>query len=150
MDQLRPWVSQYDVDALRYDFLVLRGRSKSGKSTLAKSIGDIFGLGKPFVQTVQDALSPDLKKYDESFGYLVFDNVNSQEFVLSYRAMFQSNNDVHLLGTSVTGIYSYSVWLYRVPIVITIDHNAEWDVADPWLSENSRLIDLAGPCYIPP
>jgi len=63
--------------------------------------------------------------------------------------MFQSNNDVHTLGSSNTGIYSYSVWLYRVPIVITIDHTARWDVHEPWLRENSVLIDLTEPCYIP-
>lgn len=150
VSQLRPWAGQYDNDALRFDFLVLRGASKSGKSTLAKSIGHICGFGKPFVQTVQDAPSPDLRKYDESYGYIVFDNVNHQDFVLSFRAMFQANNDAHTLGASATGIYSYTVWLYRVPIVITIDHNTVWNVQDPWLSENSRLIDLTGPCYSPP
>ena len=53
---LEPWKRQYDQVRPRYEFLVLRGASRTGKSTLARSLG-----GTPFVQTVQSALSPDLR-----------------------------------------------------------------------------------------
>ena len=41
--------------------------------------------------------------------------------------MFQANNDIHTLGDSKTGMYSYDVWLYQVPLVVTVDMNAKWD-----------------------
>ena len=69
------------------------------------------------------------------------------DFVLDHRALFQSNNSIHTLGISQTGIYSYRVWLYRVPIVVTVDESAIWDSTEPWLSQNLAEILLAGPCY---
>ena len=53
---LEPWRIQYQQVLPRYKFLVLRGASRTGKSTLARSFG-----GTPFIQTVQSALSPDLR-----------------------------------------------------------------------------------------
>ena len=77
LSRLQPWVSQYQSVQLRYKFLVLRGGSQTGKSTLAKSLGHLFGWCRPFVQTVQSAEAPDLKAYSpEVHGYILFDNVN--------------------------------------------------------------------------
>ena len=61
--------------------------------------------------------------------------------------MIQANHDIHLLGESKTGMYSYPVWLYRVPIVVTVDMTAEWNVNEPWTKENCFYIFLDGPCY---
>lgn len=146
-----PWASQYQEPKMRYKFLILRGGSQSGKSTLAKSLGDIFGLGKPFIQTVQDAEAADLKGFDrQQYGYILFDNINSMEFVLSQRALFQANCDVHQLAQSKTGIYSYAVWLFKIPIVGTVDMSATWDSREPWLAANMHEVLLDGPCYLPP
>ena len=72
---------------MRDQFLVICGGSCSG---LAKALGEIFGFGQVFTQTVQDAPAPDLAKYDaQKHGYLLFDNVNSHTFVLDSRALFQ-------------------------------------------------------------
>ena len=111
---LQPWSVQYGSDQLRYKFLLLRGGSRTGKSTLAKSLGQLFGWRPPYVQTVQGAPAPDLKDFRrEEHGFILFDNVNSMDFVLDHRALFQSNNSIHTLGISQTGIYSYRVWLYN-------------------------------------
>ena len=67
-------------------------------------------------------------------GYVLFDNVNSMEFVLDHRALFQSNNLIHTLLQ--TGIYSYRVQLHRIPIVVTVDDSAVWDSTETWLSQN--------------
>lgn len=145
---LRPWSDQYTRDEMRYKFLVLRGVSRSGKSTLAKSLGHELELGRPFVQTVQNATAADLKNFsNEHHGYIVFDNVNDQEFVLSQRALFQANNDVHTLADSKTGMYAYSVWLYQVPIVLTVDTSATWSPQEDWIFANSVDVFLSGPCY---
>ena len=147
---LKPWAEQYKTDAMRYHFLVLHGGSRTGKSTLAKALGDqsLFGFGTPYVQTVQSAESPDLRAFSlEEHGYILFDNVDDMKFILDHRATVQANNDIHVLGESKTGMYSYPVWLYCVPIVVTIDLTAQWDREELWIKENCFHIYLDQPCY---
>ena len=81
-------------------------------------------------------------------SYVIFDNVNDMKFILDYRAMFQANNDIHTLGDNKTGCYSYDVWLWRVPIVVTIDMSAEWDQQDPWIQANSIHVFLEGQSWV--
>jgi len=144
MASLAPWRTQYQSMLPRYKLLVMMGASRTGKSTLARSLG-----GTPFTQTVQSALSPDLRGYDPSVhSYIIFDNVNNMEFVLDHRALFQANNDMHTLGESKTGMYSYDVWIWKVPIVVTVDLSARWDRTEPWIRDNSMLVFLSGPSWI--
>ena len=144
MKMVDEWKEQYREVLDRFKFLVLVGASRTGKSSLARSLG-----GVPFVQTVQSGDAPDLKAYDPAYHpYLVFDNVNDMSFVMNYRALFQANNDVHKLAESRRGMYSYEVHLWRVPIVFTVDHSARWDQDDPWISQNSVHILLDGPSWI--
>ena len=99
----------------------------------------------PLTQTAQSATAPDVRGYNPStHSYVIFDNVNDMKFILDYRAMFQANNDIHTLGDSKTGCYSYDVWLWRVPIVVTIDMSAEWDQQEPWIQANSIHAFLEG------
>lgn len=146
---LEPWRQQYEAKGDRYKFLVLRGASRTGKSTLARYLGAAMGMGNtPFIQTVQSAVTPDLRNYQpEVHNYLVFDNVNDVKFVLDYRALFQANNDIHTLGDSKTGIYSYDVWLYKVPMVITVDMSAKWDPQELWIKDNCFDVLLDGPSW---
>ena len=57
------------------------------------------------------------------------------------------NNDVHTLGESKTGMYSYEVWLFRVLIVVAVDMSADWDPAEPWIKENCFDVLLQGPSW---
>ena len=99
---------------------------------------------------MQDAEAPDLRQFSrDQHGYIVFDNVNDMAFVLNNRALFQANNDIHTLGSSRTGIYSYQVWLYRVPIVVTVDMSARWDPDEPWIQDNMVEVFMQRPCYLP-
>ena len=104
--------------------------------------------GTPFVQTVQSATAPDLRSYDaDVHPYIVFDNVNDMKFILDFRALFQANNDLHTLGESRTGCYVYDVWIYKVPIVVTVDMTATWDPQELWIRENCFDVFLQGPCW---
>ena len=148
IEQLRPWAAQFDHMAMRYKFLILRGGSQSGKSTLAKSLHTIFNWKRPYIQVVQDTLFADLKEFSRAeHGLVVFDNINDMQFIMGQRALVQSNDMVHTLGQSATGIYAYSVWLYKIPIVGTVDLSATWNSSDPWMRDNMVLIDLLGPCF---
>ena len=118
--------------------------SRTGKSTLAKSLGP-----NPYVQTVQNAEAPDLKGFKHGVHtYILFDNVNDMQFVLDARALFQANNDFHTLGDSRTGMYAYQVWLWRVPMVVTMDETAELDSNEPWIRENMFEVALSGPSWV--
>ena len=59
----------------------------------------------------------------------------------------QAKNDVHSLGDSRTGIYSYDVWLFRVPLVVTVDLSAEWDPQELWIQDNCFDVFLDGPSW---
>ena len=78
---------------------------------------------------------------------VVFDNVNTDAFVLHYRALIQANNDAHTLGASSTGMYAYRVWLWRVPIVLIVDTQAGWNNENPWIKENCFEVAFDEPCY---
>ena len=69
-------------------------------------------------------------------------------FVIDYRALFQANNDIHTLGKSKTGCYSYDVWLWKVRMVVTIDMTARWDGGEEWIKENCVEVMLDGPCWV--
>ena len=150
LEQLTPWHSQYRTVLPRFKLLVLRGASRTGKSTLARSLAAMLGAsGSPSVQTVQSAESPDLRSYSaQQHPYIVFDNVNDQSFVFNHRALFQANNDIHTLGESRTGIYSYDVWIWRVPIVVTVYMSASWSPHEPWIMDNCFDVLLQGPSWI--
>ncbi len=70
------------------------------------------------------------------------------KFILDNRALVQANNDIDMLGQSKTGMYAYPVWLYRVPIVVTVELTARWDVSEPWIAENCVSIFLDAPCFL--
>ena len=57
------------------------------------------------------------------------------------------SQDVHTLGESRTGVYSYTVWLYRTPLVFTVDLSAKWDSNEAWIKPNCVELTLDGPCY---
>ena len=92
---------------------------RTGKGTLARSLGQFFQLGGgPFIQTVQSELSPDIRTYSpDVHKYIIFDSINDKQFVLDCRAMFQANNDVHTLGDSTTGMLRIAVGLNRIRMV---------------------------------
>ena len=59
--------------------------------------------------------------------------------------MIQANDDFHVLGTSATGMYSYCVWLWRAPIVLTVDAQAEWNSENPWITDNCYEVAFEEP-----
>ena len=44
-------------------------------------------------------------------------------------------------------MYSYDVWLWRVPIVVTVDLSARWQQDEPWINDNSVCVFLDGPSW---
>ena len=100
------------------------------------------------MQTVQSSPAPNLKAFDWTFHrMIVFDHVNNLDFMLNWRALMQANNDMRILGDSSTGMYAYHVWLWKVPIVLTVDTQAVWDSENSWVKENCFEVVFDEPCY---
>ena len=62
-------------------------------------------------------------------------------FILKYRALLQSNVDVHMLGESATGVYAYKVFLWAIPVCITFDVDVDPTLFNEseWLQANVLL-----------
>ncbi len=41
----------------------------------------------------------------------------------------------------------YRVWLWKVPIVLTVDTQAAWDPENEWVAQNCADVVLSEPCY---
>jgi hypothetical protein len=120
---LDQWRAQYHTIDFRYRFLIIVGITRSGKTQLAKSL-----YSNPFTDVVEDALLPCLDGLrlvgDGRHDAVVFDNVNTTEFVLRSRALFQASADTVILGKSATGMYAKAYMLHQVPMICTIDRQA--------------------------
>lgn len=146
---LPKFLEQFDWAKDRYMIYGLQGPSQAAKTSFTKAL-----FKSPFVVTVQGQETLDLRDFKYGFhDALILDNVNSLDLVLANRALLQSNNDTHRLGVSSTGIYSYAVYLWAVPVVLTMDldvNTAEALKRSEWLRANLLLDVLPSnaKCYL--
>ena len=47
-----------------------------------------------------------------------------------------------------TGMYSYDVWLWQVPLVVTVHMSADWDPQELWDKDNCFEVLLQVPSWI--
>ena len=66
-------------------------------------------------------------------------------FILKYRALLQSNVDVHMLEESATGVYAYKVFLWAISVCITFDVDV-----DPTLFNESECAKMLCGRGLPP
>ena len=144
------FMDQYQWAQERYLMYALQGPSQAAKTSFAKTL-----FKNPFVVTCQGAECLNLNgfRYGEH-GALVLDNIVDLDLILQHRALLQANTDEHRLGESATGIYSYSVFLWAVPIIMTIDMDVDAAgaiAASEWLSANvlRDMLPRGATCYVP-
>jgi hypothetical protein len=108
---------------------------------------------EPFVVTIQgqDVLNLQAFQYGHHDA-LILDNLIDWSLVLKFRALLQANVDLHRLGESATGIYSYSVFLWAVPVCVTLDSDVDCQpfYESEWLQANVFMDTLpeGAKCYI--
>lgn len=146
---LQRFLDQFSYAKERYAIYALQGPSQAAKTSFVKSL-----FKNPYVITVQGASTLNLSAF--KYGHhdaLILDNINSFEIILSLRALLQSNTDIHRLGESATGIYSYTVYLWAVPVLATLDldvqaveefRKSEWLCANVWLD----VLGVNDKCFI--
>lgn len=145
-----PEVTAWEDSFLKLDFrwkiLVLCADSSSGKSNFAETLFD-----NPFLLTVEGSQHLDLKGFDyEKHDGLVLDNVNSWGQILQWRALLQARNAKSKGGQSATNVFSYTQYLYGVPVVATVDLDApdahlvdrEHEERSKWLCRNCTIVRL--------
>ena len=120
--EVRDWMAQYSEAQERYKMLVLYGPSCTGKSKLARHL---YGEANTLVVDVQHAAHPDLKGYvREKHKAILLDEVASPKFIVGNKKVLQAHIDGALLGQSATQLYTYPVFLWRVPLILTTNN---WD-----------------------
>lgn len=117
--------------------LVLYGPSCTGKSRLARSL---YGEMRTLVVDVQHAEHPDLRGFKRSaHAAVLLDEVASPAFIVANKKLLQAHVDGALLGQSATQLYTYDVWLWRVPLMLTtnnFDCSKLTDAEKNWVTTN--------------
>ena len=140
---------QFDEVLDRYMLLVLWGPSRTGKSKLARSL---YGEAQTLVVDIQHAMHPDLRDYKRGRSLaLLLDEMSSPEFIIQNKKLLQAHVDGAKLGQSATQLYSYNVFLWRLPIIITTNN---WNLDDleevdrEWIESNCLAVYIGEPVWL--
>ena len=131
------WKASYEGLRTRYNILVIRAGSKSGKTEFAKSL-----FPTVWEQVVEDLPAPNLRTFHmHAFDAILFDNVNAASFILDNRGLLMARNTVHHLAQTATGLFTYPRFLHRVPIMVTMDVERNWPDSD-WFKANCIVVTV--------
>ena len=149
--EVERWMMCYEEIEERYCMLVLHGPSKTGKSRLARSL---FGEGRTLVVDVQNAKHPDLHSYRRhEHAAILLGEVSGPSFIVENKKLLQAHVDGALLGQSPTQQYTYEVFLWRTPIMLTTNN---WDLSRltaaelDWVHANCVAVYVPEPVYRTP
>jgi hypothetical protein len=159
-DEALPWRSyplvemflrQFERPRPRYNFLVIDGPSRLGKTAFARSLAP---LGETLELNMAGGASPDLRAYSPlTHDVLLFDEIEPSQ-VLANKKMFQAQAAPISLGTSTTNVYAFSIVVAGKKIVCCSNNWREklrdTSVADAeWLAANSFLLSVSEPMWLP-
>ena len=109
------WLPQYAQKLLRYKLLVLEGSSCVGKTVWARFLavpGHVLELN------CASARFANFRDYDPDVHEVCILDEASPELILTERKLFQAGPQLVDLGNSTTGCYTYSVWVWRLKMVV--------------------------------
>ena len=146
--EIEQWKMSYEEVEERYKMLVLHGPSRTGKSRLARAL---FGAHRTMVVDVQHADHPDMHGYERHRHLAVLmDEVQSPHFIANNKKLLQAHVDGAILGQSATQLYTYEVFLWRTPIILTTNN---WDLStltvaeNEWIASNCVAVYIGEPVY---
>ena len=144
------FVKQFETPLHRYQFLVLSGPSKVGKTAFARSLCD-SGLETLELNCASGA-EPDLRAYRlRKHGLILFDEIVAQQ-VVAQRKLFQAQSARVQLGCSATNCHSYDVFVWRTKMVLA-SNNWESSLAElsdsdqAWVVANSIVLQVNEPMW---
>jgi hypothetical protein len=167
LPSVEEWKLQYSKVKSRYLFLVLDGKSQTGKTRFAYSLSppptsevDVFATSESARLSTDRQVYyadcsgglPDLRGFRRAVHrLLVLDEISCRSALL-LKKILQASNDDCLMGASPTMQHAYVVNTYRTMIVITTN---TWSsglsrVAMPdheWLTANSVYVEVTAPLW---
>ena len=147
---LNSWMLQYSEDVTgkvgRFKFLVLVGPSVQGKTSKAMSLFPGRTL-KVCCGSCPPGILPSVADFRRGLHKaIVFDEVRMDQ-VLRHREFFQANSYKQSLGHSATNMFTYSVFIYQVALILCTN---EWNMSSTeflpsdleWIGANQVLVTL--------
>lgn len=119
----------------RYNFLIIAGASKTGKSEFAVS---------RFKNPFEHKGVINWKGYDHEVhdGIIIHDVATVFTYILKHRELFQSNNGMHTVNSSDANAYAFQVYLHRKPIIVVCNYDHMRTFNNEWLDENSYCLRI--------
>ena len=146
------WERTFEKIEFRYNFLVLDGPSKMGKTLFCRSRS--LGSGGCLLEVdCAGADTPDLSQYEFGRHTMILCDEGSAAMVLRYKKLFQASASYTRLCSSRTNCHAYDVWAHRVKFVVT--SNRWWAETESlpredadWLWQNSTYIYVDRPLWV--
>ena len=156
---LRPFNSSEKVaefnqqfEQIRYRFLVLEGKSKTGKTFFTK-----WMLGDPsrvYETNCAACPEPELRDFKALYHQVILFDEAAPEMVIAQKKLFQAPPCFVEMGCRATNCHSYNVMVSGIRLVICSNG---WNEAvagmksqadKDWLEDNSIVVDVKGePMY---
>ena len=148
--EVTEWEATFKKTRFRYNFLILDGPSKMGKTLFCRSRS--LGGGELLEIDCAGADTPDLSGFQFGRHTMVLCDEGSAQMVLRYKKLFQASASFVTLGSSKTNCHAYDVWAHGVKFVVTsnrwkseLDDLAREDSS--WLSDNSVYVYVDRPLW---
>ena len=137
------WLSLFHEELDRYPFLVVLARSRAGKTEWAKSL-----FKQPLVLQVGtlEHFPDGMRKFRRKFhDGIVLDDLRDFSFCERHQEKLQGKVDTEVeFASTPSGQYTFSKWLWRVPVVITANYTTKnrelLETSDFLANENNRVL----------
>ena len=124
---------------------------QQARALALREASSLFGMDRTLVVDVQHAEHPDLRAFRRHVHRAVLlDEVANPSFIVNNKKLLQAHVDGAILGQSATQLFSYEVFLWRVPIILTTNN---WHLSDltaeqrEWVKANCVVVHVADPVY---
>jgi hypothetical protein len=143
IDVVLAWQAQYASLLPRYDFLILDGDSKFGKTWYALSLN---ALGKTLYSDCTSGY-PNLKEFNSAKHDAILLDEITPKCAISIKKAVQASNELVTLGSSPTMCNAYKLHLHRVQIIccsnVWVSDLKKLNKKDAkWLLSNSRYVKV--------
>ena len=150
IESVEQWKEDHKAIRPRYKFLVLVGPSGLGKTQYAKAL---VPSGRALELNMAAAPEPDLKGFDTSVHDLILFDECPAKVILRQKKLFQAPAVKVALAASVTGCYSYSVWVHQ-KLLVVCSNVWQYELRTmpqedrEWLQCNSLVYTVESPLWV--
>ena len=111
----------------------------------------LFGAERTLVVDVQHAEHPDLRSFRRlEHQAILLDEVADPVFIVNNKELLQAHVDGAKLGQSPTQLFSYDVFVWRVPIMLTTNNWCLGELAEDqreWVTSICSAIHVGDPLF---